>query len=131
VAAKRFGLNLQTLGIRKRITDVDAVMTPSRQKWIYEVHPELCFWKMNRERAMKHNKKSKRGRDERLRVLARFDRHVKERTRAEKPPGVAMDDLLDAYAAAWTAMRIANGAAKRLPEDPPRDRHGLRMEIWY
>jgi predicted RNase H-like nuclease len=97
---------------------------------IYEVHPELCFWKMNRERAMKHNKKSKRGRAERLRVLADFDPDVRKRV-AERPRGVGMDDLLDAYAAAWTAIRIAKGTAKTLPAQPPRDRHGLRIGIWY
>jgi predicted RNase H-like nuclease len=46
--------------------------------------------------------------------------------------GVRPDDVLDACACCWTAQRIFEGAARRLPEgEPPRDRRGLRMEIWY
>jgi predicted RNase H-like nuclease len=44
---------------------------------------------------------------------------------------LAADDVLDAYALTWTALRIATGEARRLPSDPPRDRKGLRMEVWY
>ncbi len=43
----------------------------------------------------------------------------------------APDDLLDACAAAWTAGRVAKGAAERLPETPPTDARGLRMEIVF
>jgi predicted RNase H-like nuclease len=43
--------------------------------------------------------------------------------------GVARDDILDAMAACWTAERIVSGEALCLPDDPPRDARGLRMEI--
>jgi predicted RNase H-like nuclease len=44
----------------------------------------------------------------------------------------ARDDFLDACAALWTAARIYNGVAKRLPnaEKLERDEHGLDMAIW-
>lgn len=41
------------------------------------------------------------------------------------------DDILDAYAAAWTALRIAENGAKRIPEHSSIDAKGLRMEMWY
>ena len=44
---------------------------------------------------------------------------------------VASDDVLDAYAVAWTALRIAKKAARRIPPHPPIDAKGLRMEMWY
>ncbi len=46
-------------------------------------------------------------------------------------PQVGSDDVLDAYAAAWAALRIAENAARRIPPRPPIDAKGLRMEMWY
>ena len=39
------------------------------------------------------------------------------------------DDLLDACACAWTALRIVRGQAITFPSDPPLDARGLRQEI--
>ena len=39
------------------------------------------------------------------------------------------DDLLDAFAALWTAERILRGEAITVPKVPPEDRYGLRMEM--
>ena len=36
-----------------------------------------------------------------------------------------------AVAAAWTAARIADGAAQALPEEPELDPRGLRMEMVF
>ena len=43
----------------------------------------------------------------------------------------AMFDILDAFAALWTAERIAAGRARTLPEQPPMDDTGLPMRIVY
>jgi predicted RNase H-like nuclease len=43
----------------------------------------------------------------------------------------AADDILDAYACSWTAMRIFRGEAGCLPDEPPEDARGLKMAIWY
>ena len=40
-------------------------------------------------------------------------------------------DILDAHAACWTAQRIAEGQAARIPKHPAVDGNGLRMEMWY
>jgi predicted RNase H-like nuclease len=37
----------------------------------------------------------------------------------------------DAFAALWTAERIFAGTATVLPDPPPVDAVGLRMEVWY
>ena len=39
------------------------------------------------------------------------------------------DDLNDAFAALWTARRIANGTAQVFGDRAP-DKFGLRMEMW-
>jgi predicted RNase H-like nuclease len=44
---------------------------------------------------------------------------------------VATDDIVDAFAALWTAERIFRGLVKTLPEGEARDAKGLRMEIVY
>ena len=43
----------------------------------------------------------------------------------------ALDDLNDAFAALWTARKIACGQAQRIPALPDVDARGLRMEMWY
>ncbi len=40
------------------------------------------------------------------------------------------DDFLDACAAAWTARRVFDGTAERLPSKVERDRRGLDMAMW-
>lgn len=47
-----------------------------------------------------------------------------------KSRGLGMDDVLDAYAACWTAKRIVRGKAIRIPAKPSQDSMELRMEIW-
>jgi predicted RNase H-like nuclease len=43
----------------------------------------------------------------------------------------AVDDVLDATAVAWSALRIASGEAQFLPETPERDPSGRSVAIWY
>jgi predicted RNase H-like nuclease len=45
-------------------------------------------------------------------------------------PYVALDNILDAHAACWIAERIYKGTAVRIPENPPVESRGLRMEMW-
>jgi predicted RNase H-like nuclease len=41
------------------------------------------------------------------------------------------DDFIDACAAAWTAQRVFDGAAERLPSNIERDSRGLDMAMWF
>ncbi len=128
--AASFGLNRQSFGILQKVSEVDSQITLKLQRKVFEVHPEGSFSAMNGS-AMKYYKKSRLGREERLSALTPFYPRIRNQVLEQKPRGVGMDDLLDAYALAWTAMRIANGKAKRIPKSPPLDARGLRMEIWY
>jgi len=122
-------ISRQAWGIAAKIKQVDDVLTPEHQRWAFEVHPEVCFWGMNERRPMLHVKKSAAGLVERRHLLQSFlpsiDRHL-----AERPRGVAADDLLDAAAAAWTALRYAKGESESvcLPE---RDARGLAASIVF
>jgi predicted RNase H-like nuclease len=44
------GLSQQAFGIGRKIKQVDDAITPDIQRWAFEVHPEVCFWKLNGER---------------------------------------------------------------------------------
>jgi predicted RNase H-like nuclease len=115
-----------------RILEVDELLRqdPSLQQTVREVHPELSFAMMNGGTPMKHPKKSAEGRDERAAILTRYFGDVVQRALSDvRRLRCASDDLLDAFAALWTAGRILRGEAITLPENPPRDAYGLRMEI--
>ena len=100
------GLSQQAFGIIPKIKQVDDAITPDCQQWAFEVHPEVCFWALNQRRPMKHNKKKKDGAAERIAVLRPIFPEI-ERHLANRPPRVGADDLLDAAAAAWTALEVA------------------------
>ncbi len=42
----------------------------------------------------------------------------------------SVDDMLDATVAAWSAARIARGAARSFPDPPQIDASGRRMAVW-
>jgi predicted RNase H-like nuclease len=92
-------------------------MTPERQQWIFEVHPEVSFWALRDGKAMKHKRSSKKGRRERLNLLLRHYPDLQGLLGGLDSKQAAADDLLDAAAAAWTAERIANGAAASVLEE--------------
>jgi predicted RNase H-like nuclease len=123
------GLSLQARAIIPKIREVDELITPSLQKRIIEVHPELCFYEMNRRRPVVEPKKTAEGRKRRIRFLESEWRRKLDELIDSRPRGVGRDDVIDAMAACWTAERVLKGKAIRTPGDPPRDLSGLRMEI--
>ncbi len=124
---KRIPKRAFSLGLRSN--EVDQLMSPELQKRVIEVHPEVCFWALNGNQPMPNRKRSVAGELERVEVLSRV--FADDLTAIETPGRADRDDVLDACAAAWTAWRFATGQAGRLPEEPPLDVRGLRMEIVY
>ncbi len=123
-------ISRQTFGILPKIREVDEFVSPQRQIWLREVHPEISF-RMMTDGACVYRKSTVAGWEERrkrltgvglpdpLGLLERFDLPWGLRT-----------DLADAMAAAWSASRILRDCAVVLPDAPPPiDSHGLRMEI--
>jgi len=126
------GLSRQAFGLFPKLREVDALLTPALQARVFEAHPELAFRALNGGAPVLAPKRTRAGREARLRLLAPWfggDRAAFEA--AHRRLGAAWDDLVDALAVCWTAGRIRVGAAVRLPAAPPRDARGLRMEIWY
>lgn len=127
----------QCFHLFRKIREIDAHMTPQMQQRVLEIHPEVAFWAMNRERALDLPKKVKSrphdpGLNLRRELLARagYDPAKLERARSWPLSKAGPDDLLDAMACSWSAARILRGEGRRFPETPEIDEKGLRMEIW-
>lgn len=125
------GISRQTYGLYPKLREVDEAMSPELQESVREVHPEVCFLEMNGGRPLPESKKSLEGHLLRLELIrkagfSQIDEWVRLFPRAK----VAPDDVLDACAACWTADRIRQGVAKRIPDSPEKDFRGLWMEIW-
>ncbi len=132
LAADGRGLSLQAWGLLPKIRETEAFLRDGTRgrPALREVHPEASFAAWNGGAAMTHRKKSAAGRLERETLVRGRYADALDLARATLPRSrCALDDLLDAFAALWTAERAAAGQATTLPDDPPRDACGLRMEI--
>jgi predicted RNase H-like nuclease len=125
-------LSQQAFAILPKIREVDTAMRtrPELTARVYEVHPEVCFRTWSAA-SLREPKKSGLGFTARLGLVnavfpgefERVRRDIGRRTAAD-------DDILDAFAALWTAGRIARGTAITLPHaDPPVDSAGLPMQM--
>ena len=129
--AREWGLNKQSFGILPKVKELDELITPDLQNRIREAHPEVSFFTMAGLAAASSGKKKKEGRKERIELLETYFFQIRESLAAFPSVKAAADDVLDAYACAWTAMRIFRGEAGRLPDEPPKDARSLEMGIWY
>jgi len=125
------GLPRQTHSILGKIKQVDGCVTAELQKRVFEVHPETCFWALNRKRAMTHSKKKRLGFEERMGILQDLFLEQDLENLLSKFPRkeVGRDDVLDALVAAYTAKCYVEGKFIRIPEHPPNDSQSLRMEM--
>jgi len=124
----------QAFNIFPKICEIDALITPRLCTRIFEVHPEVAFWRLNGGQPMSLPKKVKSrgnpdGLEERRRLLERLGYAPSFLTQAT-PPGAGADDLLDACVCALIAGRLANGLACPMPDPPERDARGIAIAIW-
>lgn len=129
VSGKR--LSKQAHAIMWRIREVDSILRsdPELRTCVREVHPEVCFYAWAGH-PMHYAKRTPEGRAERLQLVEEHFSGGFEAIRREIPPRrAADDDILDAFAALWTAGRIVRGMAFTVPAVPLEDRFGLRMEM--
>jgi predicted RNase H-like nuclease len=121
------GLSRQTWALVRKLREANR-RRDSGDERLHEVHPELSFAAMAEGRPVAWSKKSWNGQLARRRLLhahgIALPEDIGEAGRV--PP----DDLLDAAAAAWSAHRVALGAAQPLPDPPERTADGLPVAIW-
>ncbi|HET7661075.1 MAG TPA: DUF429 domain-containing protein [Oryzihumus sp.] len=126
------GLSRQAFALRTKVLEVDALVrdgaVPVLEVPVVEVHPELSFAAMAGG-PLAAGKKTWAGAQQRRALLARHGILVPEDL---GPAGAlaAVDDVLDAAAAAWSANRCAAGLASSLPAPPERFSDDIPCAIW-
>ena len=116
----------QAYGLRAKVLDVDAWVRARPGVVVIEAHPELCFARMAGA-PVAVRKKDPEG--------VRLRRALLERAGLTPPAwfrgsGFGEDDLLDACAVAWTAVRHSRGEAESMPVEPEVFGDGLAAAIW-
>lgn len=115
----------QAWALGPKILQVDSWVRSGPGTSVIEVHPELCFARLAGAPILAA-KRTEQG------VVLR--REALARAGIAAPPwysgaGFGEDDLLDACAAVWTAVRYLDGEAESLPEDPEVFSDGLSAAI--
>lgn len=125
-------LSKQAFAILPKIAEVDAALRgdPELRKIVHEIHPELSFrtWA---NLPMQHPKRSPEGEQDRLGLVDGLWPGAVARCALalRKTAGWEDDDLIDAFAALWTAQRIVAGTALIVPGVFEIDSTGLPMRI--
>lgn len=137
-------ISSQAWGIIPRIQEVDEFLQeiePARGV-VRESHPEVCFAKLRGGKGLSDSKTTDAGIDARLDILDEYgevstvyhqlvDEHIDDVPPFARRIGTNnRDDLLDAMALAITGV-VGGDDLSMLPDDPPTDETGLRMEIVY
>jgi predicted RNase H-like nuclease len=126
----------QLFMLAPKIREVDAALRADATlaQRVFEVHPEVTFWRLNGGAALSEPKKVKSRPYEpglalrrKLLIGAGLPAAAVE---ASPPKGAGPDDLIDALACAALAQRIHSGVARPFPDPPERNAFGLTMAIW-
>jgi len=118
------GLSHQGFNLCRKIAEVDAWVRSGPGLTVLEVHPEVSFAAMGADTVP--SKKRLEGRANRLAALQDAGLRLPDVART---PACDVDDVLDACAVAWTALRHARGESRSLPEVPERFSDGLAAAI--
>jgi len=130
------GLSQQAWAIVPKIREIDRLLSSNStlHGLLRECHPELCFWALNGQSTMEHNKKKEEGKRERLNVLEKLFPQCTELFRQASATylrkQVAHDDIIDAMVCVITA-KYGYGQYITAPESPEYDSAGLLMEMVY
>ena len=121
------GVSKQGFMLYPKVAQIDRILQRHHElrDRVYEIHPEVSFTMWNGGTPIAASKHTREGLAAR-RELAR--QHFGEIPAT--PRGAREDDLLDAFAALWTAERVAAGRAQELG-DARADVTGLPMRIVY
>jgi predicted RNase H-like nuclease len=126
----------QGFHIFPKIVDIDRFLQrrPDLLHRVFEVHPEVAFWRMNGSKPLSEPKKIK-GKVSQVGIELRARLLVATGVPATiiditLPRPVARDDWIDALASLVVARRLARCEAISFPSPPETDRLGIPIAIW-
>jgi predicted RNase H-like nuclease len=121
------GISRQAHGLRAKILQVDQWVRHAPHR-VVEIHPEVGFARLAGA-PLNVSKSTWAGAVRRRQLLAGAGIVlVDDLGLAGEKAGV--DDILDAAVAAWTALRVASGQARPVPDPPEVFSDGLPSAIW-
>lgn len=121
------GISRQAYSLGPKILEVERWI-PTAPCGVYELHPEVSFTVLMGGLPTA-SKKTWAGSVQRREALARQGISLDHVTGLAATQA-AVDDMLDAGVAAWTARRIREGRARSFPAPPELDGTGRQVAIW-
>jgi predicted RNase H-like nuclease len=121
------GISRQAFALQPKILQVDRWVRQALHR-VVEVHPEASFAQLAGT-ALQSRKSTWAGAALRHRLLARAGIGLPDDL-GHAGEKAAVDDVLDAAAAAWTAHRVLRGRARTCPSPPETFSDGLASAIW-
>jgi predicted RNase H-like nuclease len=121
------GLSRQAFGLKTKIFEIDAWIREGNYA-VIEVHPEVCF--ANMANGHLHTRKKTWAGVEKRRQLLDVAGIQMPNDLGLAGEMAAVDDVLDAAAAAWTARRYADDRATSMPENPEMFSDRIKCAIW-
>jgi predicted RNase H-like nuclease/ADP-ribose pyrophosphatase YjhB (NUDIX family) len=122
----RTSVSAQAYALRAKVLEVDAWVRSGPGADVIEVHPEVSFARMAGGPVLARKKDSDGVRARRQALAA----HGIVAPPWFRGAGFGEDDLLDACAVAWTAVRHALGVSESFPEQPEVFSDGIPAAIW-
>lgn len=122
----RTSVSAQAYALRDKVLQVDAWVRGRPGTRVIEVHPEVSFARMAGAPVQAHKKDADGARARREALAA----HGIIAPAFFRGAGFGEDDLLDACAAAWTAVRHALGVSESFPEVPEVFSDQIPAAIW-
>jgi predicted RNase H-like nuclease len=107
---ERQGISRQAWNIFAKVREIDVARSKRLPIDLREAHPEVAFLTLNGGKAVLASKKSEAGRLARIGLLKKAGLFVTPFLQ-QRPPGCAVDDLIDSFACLWVAGRIYSGDA--------------------
>jgi predicted RNase H-like nuclease/ADP-ribose pyrophosphatase YjhB (NUDIX family) len=122
----RTSVSAQAYALREKVLQVDAWVRGRPGARVIEVHPEVSFARMAGAPLLARKKDADGVRARREALAA----HGIVAPAWFRGAGFGEDDLLDACAVAWTAVRHALGVSESYPEVPEVFSDGIPAAIW-
>ena len=135
---RNLGVSLSPLsyGICSKIREIDEFLNnnPEWKNRLVEGHPEICFAKLNYDKAVLENKTKPDGQKKRLGILQKYYNNsdlVINKFLTEVPARKKIDDVIDALCLAITGVIGLKNGFKTIPETPMEDKRGIKMQMVY